>query len=234
MVFEVVLPWKVDRNRSDLNSLRQSVRQFLAHRPILQSYSMVTGSISVLRCWKGYTYLLSRYPKTTKLATGTLITTLGDVICQCWIEGAAKPDVRRMEAVSTYGALVAHVEGHLWLGFLERLIGSSMSLRSSLYKTLLDQGLFAPLETSGFLAWTHYIEGHQTDLKEKMYADFPATLKSSYLFWGPVCMLEFLFVPYPLRVLYISMMSVVWDTYLSYAAHNSLNSTPALSLSLAL
>lgn len=195
---------------------------------------MSASAFRLGRIWKGYTTLLSQYPKTTKLATGTLITLLGDLICQYWVEGAKQPDVKRMQAVSAYGALVTHAEGHLWLGFLERFIGTSMSLRSSLYKTILDQGLFAPLETSGFIAWTHYYEGHSTSLKDKLYADLPTALSCSYLFWGPVCMLEFLFVPYPLRVLYISTMSVMWDTYLSYAAHNALHPTPHISLSLAL
>jgi len=183
--------------------------------------------------WKGYTQLLVHYPKTTKITTGTLITAFGDLICQYLVEGARQSDIRRIETVSAYGALVSYEEGHVWLGLLERIVGPSMSVRSSLYKTLLDQGLFAPLETSGFMAWTHYMEGHKTCLQDKLRADLPQALSCSYLFWGPVCMVEFLFVPYPLRVLYISMVSVVWDTYLSYAAHNTLH-PPTLSLNLAL
>jgi protein Mpv17 len=194
---------------------------------------MLAGYVTLGKFWKGYTQLLTSYPKATKIATGTLITAYGDLICQHLIEGASQSNVRRVEAVSAYGAVVTYVEGHLWLGLLEKVVGPSMSLRSSLYKTLLDQGLFAPLETSGFLAWTHYLEGHKTSLRDKLKADLPQALSCSYLFWGPVCMFEFLFVPYPLRVLYISTVSVAWDTYLSYAAHNSLHPA-SLSLSLAL
>jgi protein Mpv17 len=195
---------------------------------------MQAGSVTLRSLWKLYTHLITCYPKATKITTGTLITALGDLICQHLLEGATHLDGKRVEAVSSYGAVVSYVEGHVWLGFLERAVGTSMSVRSSLYKTILDQGLFAPLETSGFMAWTHYHEGHKTSLEEKLKADLPTALCCSYFFWGPVCMLEFLFVPYPLRVLYISTMSVAWDTYLSYVAHNSLQSQATLALSLAL
>ena len=214
---------------------RSAVRLIsLRFDPYYNTNQMQTGPVTLARLWQAYTHVLARYPKLTKLTTGTLITVLGDLICQYMLEGATRPNAKRVQAVSTYGALVTYAEGHLWLGFLERAVGTSMSLRSSFVKTLLDQGLFAPLETSGFIAWTHYVEGHQTSLKEKLNADLPAALCCSYFFWGPICMLEFLFVPYPLRVLYISTMSVAWDTYLSYVAHNSLQSPAALTLNLAL
>lgn len=166
--------------------------------------------------------MLKSRPVLTKVATGAVITTIGDLCAQFLIEKHESVDSTRLAAVSTFGVAVAYIEGHLWLGVLERAIGPGMGLKNSITKTLLDQGIFAPAETSSFMAWTHFAEGHQHSLQSKLQEDFLKTLWASYLFWGPVCLVEFMFVPYPLRVLYISTTSVIWDTFLSYASHNSL------------
>jgi hypothetical protein len=41
-----------------------------------------------------------------------------------------------------------------------------------------------------------------------------------YVFWTPITVLNFWIVPVNLRVLYMSCMCIVWDTFISFAVNN--------------
>lgn len=178
---------------------------------------------SVTLVWRTYLRLLEKKPLATKVATGGVITSLGDVAAQLLLEKRTEIDCLRLAVVSGYGLLGTVIEGHFWLGYLEKTVGSSMGLRAAFKKMVLDVGVFAPLEVAGFLSWTHLLEGHEGRLGDKLQADYVPTLLSSF-FWTPFSLVGFLFVPYHLRVLYGTSVCLLWDTFLSYASHNQLQS----------
>jgi len=152
-----------------------------------------------------------------------LVTAFGDLIAQTMLEKCSSVNFQRNCVVGSYGFLESVLEGHFWFGLLERIFGPSMTLRTSLLKMACDQTLFSPLEVSSFLVWTHVMERRKVPtLGEKLRADLPATLMTSYLFWMPASLLNFYIVPFHLRALYTGIMCVVWDTFMSFASHNQL------------
>lgn len=152
-----------------------------------------------------------------------LISCFGDIVAQKVLEGRPVFDFKRNTVVSSYGFVETIVEGHLWYGLLDRVFGSSMKLRASLVKTAFDQFLFSPTEISSFMVYTHVVEHHSDrTLYEKLAADLPPTLVTSYMFWLPCTLINFYLVPLPLRALYTGSMCVLWDTFMSFASHNRL------------
>lgn len=152
-----------------------------------------------------------------------LISTFGDIVAQKVLEGRPVFDFSRNRVVGCYGFFETIVEGHLWFGLLERVFGPSRKLRISLLKAAADQFFFMPLEVTCFMVWTHTIEQRKNPtLLEKLSADLPPTLITSYSFWMPVSLVNFYVVPFPLRALFTGVMCVVWDTFMSFASHNRL------------
>lgn len=152
-----------------------------------------------------------------------LISAFGDVVAQKLLEARASFDLKRNGVVGSYGFLETIIEGHFWYSLLDRVFGSSMKLRVSLVKTACDQLLFSPIEISSFLVYTHVVEQHRDrSLYEKLRADLPPTLLTSYVFWLPCSLINFYLVPLPLRALYTGLMCVIWDTFMSFASHNRL------------
>ena len=151
------------------------------------------------------------------------ISAFGDVVAQEVLESRHRLDIHRNRVVAGYGFLETIIEGHLWFGLLERIFGPSMAFRTSLMKTAVDQFFFSPLEVSSFMVWTHVVERRKVPtLREKLAADLPTTLLTSYMFWIPASLINFYAVPYKFRALFTGCMCVIWDTFMSFASHNKL------------
>lgn len=176
---------------------------------------------SVTLVWRSYLRLLEKKPLATKVATGGVITSVGDVAAQLLLEKRTELDFLRLAVVSGFGLMGSVIEGHFWLGYLERTVGASMGVRAAFKKMVLDVGVFTPIEVASFLSWTHVLEGRAGPLGDKLQADYIPTLLSSF-FWTPFSLAGFLFVPFHLRVLYGTSVCLMWDTFLSYASHNQL------------
>lgn len=107
------------------------------------------------------------------------------------------------------------------MNFLEKVVGKQVTFTNALLKTMLDMTIFAPLEIVLFMAWTNYLEKSPTKLISKIKEDFFLVLANGYVFWVPASFLCFYVVPMKHRALYLCILSVLWDTFMSYAAHNS-------------
>ena len=145
---------------------------------------------------------------------------LGDIISQKLIEKKEVLEKPRSLIVASYGFMETVIEGQYWLGLLERTVGKQVTLRNALLKTMLDMTIFGPFEIVMFIVWTNYLEKSKQSIWEKMRNDFFIVLFNSYIFWMPTSFLCFYVIPAKYRALYMCLISVTWDTYMSYAAHN--------------
>ncbi|KAI9015358.1 hypothetical protein DFJ74DRAFT_679871 [Hyaloraphidium curvatum] len=176
--------------------------------------------------WANYLVLLDAHPLRTKALTAAAIAATGDVCAQI-IEhrrkarataraGAWHWDRRRTARLGFYGLAVGGPITHLWYLVLEAIYGASATLRSSLAKMATDQIVAAPAFTAAFFAVNAGLEGKGTrEIGERVRRDLWGTLKANWALWPAALTLNFLFVPQPLRVLYVNALGLVWGSYLS-------------------
>jgi hypothetical protein len=125
--------------------------------------------------------------------------------------------------MAAYGLLVTKLEVVYWYKFLDRLFGKQKNIKTSLYKTVTDMIFFAPFEVGFCISWVTYFEGKEMKIMEKLKKEFKSILLASYVIWFPVGFLCFYAVPVRLRALYVGMVSLGWDMYISFASHNNVN-----------
>ena len=82
---------------------------------------------------------------------------------------------------------------------------------------LVDQTIFAPFIVTAFFTFTSLAEGKSVDQTvAKVRRDIVPALKANYMLWPAAQLVNFTFVPQRLAVLYVSGVSVVWNTYLCW------------------
>jgi protein Mpv17 len=57
-------------------------------------------------------------------------------------------------------------------------------------------------------------------VKEKIKNDLMQPVMFEWIFWTPFQMMNFWLIPPHLRVLYMNLIYIFWDTFLSYVANN--------------
>ena len=77
-----------------------------------------------------------------------------------------------------------------------------------------DQGLFAPTFIGVFLSSMAVLEG--TPPSEKLEKSYFEALKSNYLIWPFVQLVNFKVVPLQHRLLFVNVISIGWNCYLSF------------------
>ena len=96
-------------------------------------------------------------------------------------------------------------------------------MKVAIYKTIADITSFGPFEIGLFMIWTNLIEKSQESIYEKFKRDYLIVFKDSLAYWLPTSMICFYSIPFKYRVLYSCITSLIWDTFMSYAAHNKLS-----------
>ncbi|KAF8063701.1 SYM1 [Scenedesmus sp. PABB004] len=187
--------------------------------------------------WSGYCDQLRRKPLLTKAATGVLGSIIGDGLAQYTASrGARRPgagfeyDGARMTRLCAYSALIGTPIGHYWFAFLDKCIfpGAPTAPGTVLLKTLLDQGLMAPLGIAVFFVAMSLMEGRTPrDAAAAAAAKFRPTLLANYALWPAANLVNFAFVPPPQRILYCNAIYVFWASYLSAMASSKGAPPPA-------
>ena len=80
--------------------------------------------------------------------------------------------------------------------------------------------IFAPFEIFVFMVWTNYLEQSPHSIYKKLKDDFVIVLVNSYIYWIPSSFFCFYLIPMKYRAIYMCGISVIWDTFMSFAAHN--------------
>ncbi|KAK4202518.1 hypothetical protein QBC40DRAFT_43077 [Triangularia verruculosa] len=164
-----------------------------------------------------YQARLAARPLLTQSITTSVLFGVGDVTAQQLVEkrGLANHDYLRTARMAGYGGLVFGPAATTWF----RLLSRHVHFPGSPNKTILarvacDQGLFAPTFIGVFLSSMAVLEGGSVG--EKLSASYWPALSTNYLIWPFVQLVNFKFVPLQHRVLFVNVISIGWNCYLSF------------------
>ncbi|KAI5189232.1 protein Mpv17 [Nematocida minor] len=100
---------------------------------------------------------------------------------------------------------------------LDRMKGFSwLKIKLAFYKMLFDQFVWSPFGTFMFIFVSSVVDSKNFSLS-KVIGDYFRILFDSYKIWPVIQMINFLFVPLDLRVMFISVASLLWSTYVKIA-----------------
>jgi protein Mpv17 len=105
-----------------------------------------------------------------------------------------------------------------WFKFLQRRVNLPSTNGTILARVACDQGLFAPTFIGIFLSSMAVLEGSSP--REKLEKSYKPALMTNYMIWPFVQLVNFKFMPLQHRLLFVNVISIGWNCYLSY-----LNST---------
>eukprot|EP01039_Chlorochromonas_danica_P004554 gene4553-4992_t len=160
-------------------------------------------------------------------STRRFLAVIADLTCQTVIakNDQDKPILERISWKRTFNfALISTCFfpplAHYWYGWLSvKIVGDN--LLAAMKRVFLDQVLFAPVCLSGFFSLNLLLDGKIHHIQEKLKNDLLPTMSANYAVWIPAQVINFMFVPIPLRVLWANMVGFFWNIYLSNAANTT-------------
>lgn len=191
--------------------------------------------------WRRYLALLGTHPYTTKSVTAAGIMAGGDFICQTLESRARRQrldeqleafphrrdlllrkfeendayDVVRTARMTGFGLVFVGPLMHNWFNLLERLVPRK-DLLGAVGKVAIDQAVMAPGFCASFFTAMGLMEGLSPAVVwEKLKAQMVPTLEANYKVWPAAQMVNLYLVPLNLRVLWLNMVGLGFNSYLS-------------------
>lgn len=93
---------------------------------------------------------------------------------------------------------------------------SPLRIKLAFYKMLFDQFVWSPIGTFMYIFFSSIVDSPDISIA-RIFRDYFRILFDSYKIWPVVQMVNFLFVPLEMRVMFISMASLIWNTYVKIA-----------------
>ncbi|TDL21241.1 hypothetical protein BD410DRAFT_790000 [Rickenella mellea] len=171
--------------------------------------------VSILRA---YNAALLRRPMATQCATAGLLFGGGDILAQQVVERRGREhDFARTARLTFYGGALFGPLLTKWYQFLGRLKFAS-PVRAVVYRTWLDQAILTPPAVVFFFTGMTFLEGKGVgEATRRVEQAYVPTLLRNWSVFIPTQIINFAVVPAHLRFVFMSVVSLFWNTYLSYA-----------------
>lgn len=154
----------------------------------------------------------------TKSITAAVLNSIGDLIAQFAVEKKDKLDVGRFIRFAGLGLIMIGPVLHYWYGLNARIAPGAGTV-DALKRLFLDQIFFAPPFVALNFATLKLLEGQPQEVVPKLKQDWRNAILANWKLWPMFQFVNFRFVPPEQRVLFSSMVSLIWNTYLSFAGH---------------
>ncbi|KAK3907011.1 hypothetical protein C8A05DRAFT_40197 [Staphylotrichum tortipilum] len=163
-----------------------------------------------------YQARLAARPLFTQAVTTSILFAVGDLTAQQLVEkrGIEKHDFTRTGRMALYGGVVFGPAAATWFKFLSRHVNLRSPNATILARVACDQGIFAPTFIGVFLSSMAVLEGGSP--KEKLEKSYTDTLLTNWMIWPFVQMVNFKLVPLHHRLLFVNVISIGWNSYLSF------------------
>lgn len=160
--------------------------------------------------------LLTSYVSEATRAAAIMGT--GDVLAQTVVE---KKDVKDIDLIRTmkYGSLGFLVVGPVlkyWFTLLDRTIRGRQNIQRTVKKMIVDQAIMAPalnLTITGLVGLINNEEPKQ--ISERIKTQYPDIMKTNYMIWPAVQILNFGLVPLRYQVVFVQLVAVFWNCFVS-------------------
>ncbi|XP_077980222.1 mpv17-like protein [Glandiceps talaboti] len=130
------------------------------------------------------------------------------------IIGVEKYDVGKICRFGVFGLCFNGPFNFTWFRLLDAAMpGKTMKI--ALRKLALDQFVAAPVAVAGFFVGMDILE-RKDDIFKEAKDKGPATWLAGCGFWVPAQLINFMFVPPYLRVVYVGTVSFLWANFLCY------------------
>ncbi|KAH6681021.1 Mpv17/PMP22 family protein [Plectosphaerella plurivora] len=163
-----------------------------------------------------YRASLAARPLLTQSITTSMLFATGDIMAQQAMDkrGLKGHDFSRTGRMALYGGFVFGPVATTWFNFLARNVVHRNPTVQTVARVACDQGIFAPVMIGVFLSSMAVLEG--SDPQEKLDKNYRTALTSNYYIWPAVQAINFTFVPLQHRLLFVNVISVGWNCYLSF------------------
>ncbi|PWN40657.1 hypothetical protein IE81DRAFT_213736 [Ceraceosorus guamensis] len=169
----------------------------------------------------------STFPR--QCASASVLFATGDTIAQQFVEKKGKNhDLIRTGRLAVYGGVIFAPIMSTWMGKILERVKFQNKAATLGTKVLLDQVIMSPLIISIFFTATNFLEGKPfSAAQEKLKTSWLPTYKAAVGVWAPVQAINFSIVPPHLRLLFVNVVSVGWNTFLSVQAAGGANERKA-------
>ncbi|PPQ75688.1 hypothetical protein CVT26_001522 [Gymnopilus dilepis] len=160
---------------------------------------------------------LLRRPMLTQCITAAVLFGGGDIIAQQAVEGKGQQhDWARTARLSFYGGVLFGPAMTKWYQLLNRIKFPSPT-KALVYRVWLDQAFLTPVAVAFFYTSMSTLEGKPGEAFERVKAAYVPTLVRNWGVYIPTQVINFSLVPPHLRFVFVSVVSLFWNTYLSYS-----------------
>ncbi|EIM91828.1 uncharacterized protein STEHIDRAFT_70249 [Stereum hirsutum FP-91666 SS1] len=167
--------------------------------------------------FRAYNRALIQRPFLTQCLSSAVLFGAGDVLAQEAVEkrGWERYDPIRTLRLSLYGGAFFGPPVTKWFQFLGRLQFASPT-KAVVYRTFLDQSLMAPLAVGWFFTSMTFLEGKGVaEVQDRLSKSYVPTVFRNWCVFIPTQILNFSIMPPQLRFVFVGVVSLFWNTYLS-------------------
>ncbi|XP_050530260.1 protein Mpv17 [Daktulosphaira vitifoliae] len=177
--------------------------------------------------FKFYRHYSQNYPIRTNLVQTGILFGLGDVTAQSIVEKRKINEIDWLRTVR-YASIGCAVGPSLsmWYRSLDRF-GTKTTIPIIAKKILTDQLIASPLVNGSIMIMSRVFSGDEwPQIQQKLEDNYVTVILNSYMLWPAVQAVNFSIVPQQYRVLTVQIVSLAWNTYLSYMSVGSGAKTP--------
>ncbi|KAK4157759.1 hypothetical protein C8A00DRAFT_29296 [Chaetomidium leptoderma] len=163
-----------------------------------------------------YQARLAARPLLTQAVTTSFLFAVGDITAQQLVDkkGIEKHDLARTGRMALYGGAIFGPAAATWFKFLSQRVNLRSANTTMLARVACDQGVFAPTFIGVFLGSMAVLEG--TSPADKLSKSYSEALLTNWMIWPFVQMVNFKLVPLQHRLLFVNVISIGWNCYLSF------------------
>ncbi|KAN0059839.1 Protein required for ethanol metabolism [Thecaphora frezii] len=155
--------------------------------------------------------------------SGGILFATGDIIAQQLLEKrGTRHDPWRTFRLGLYGGAIFSPIAATWFGKVLERVQLKSNVANIAAKVALDQTVAAPVMTGLFFTATTIMAGGSVeDARRKLKESWWTTLKTGWAVWVPVQAVNMAIVPPSQRLLFVNVVSIFWNTFLSLVSSHS-------------